>query len=68
MNVAPRIGRDTSTVIANTRLVLAPNRVAERAQGFKDLWASAHEFDESQAISAIPMAEGDRLAADARTA
>jgi hypothetical protein len=68
LTTAPRIGRDTSTVIANTRLVLAPHRVADRAQGFKDLWASAHEFDESQTILAIPMAESGRLAEDARTA
>jgi hypothetical protein len=65
---APRIGRDTSTVINNTRLVLTPHRVAERAQGFKDLWASAYEFDESQAILAMSMVEDDRFAEDARTA
>ncbi len=58
----PRIGRDTGTVIANTRLVLAPHRVAERAQGFKDLWASAHEFDENLAAQVIARAEQDRLA------
>jgi hypothetical protein len=63
---APRIGRDTSTVIANTRLVLTPHRVAERAHGFKDLWASAHEFDESQAM--LTAAVADRLIEDATTA
>jgi len=62
---APRIGRDTSTVIANTRLVLTPHRVAERAQGFKDLWASAQEFDENQAILATSGAAGKRVTEDA---
>lgn len=66
LTTAPRIGRDTSTVIANTRLVFTPHRVAERAQGFKDLWASAHEFDEGQAILAASMA--DHLTEDATTA
>jgi hypothetical protein len=65
---APRIGRDTSTLIANTRLVLTPHRVAERAQGFKDLWASAQEFDESRAVMASPMDETDRLREDTTTA
>lgn len=56
---APRIGWDGSTVIANTRLVLTPHRVAERAQGFKDLWASAQEFDESRAGVAAGTGETD---------
>lgn len=63
---APRIGRDTSTLIANTRLVLTPHRVAERALGFKDLWASAHEFDETHSMLAASVA--DRLVEDATTA
>ncbi|MBX6355184.1 MAG: phosphatidylserine/phosphatidylglycerophosphate/cardiolipin synthase family protein [Micromonosporaceae bacterium] len=61
---APRIGRGTSTVIANTRLVLTPHRVAERAQGFKDLWAAAHEFDESKAGLAESPPDGGRVAED----
>jgi hypothetical protein len=61
----PRIGRDASTVIANTRLVLTPHRVAERSHGFKDLWASADEFDENQPTLAASMA--DRLIEDATT-
>jgi hypothetical protein len=63
---APRIGRSTSTLIANTRLVLTPHRVAERALGFKDLWASAHEFDETPSMLAASVA--DRLIEDAATA
>lgn len=43
---ASRIGRDMATVIANTRLVLRPHRVAERIQGFKDLWASAEPYQD----------------------
>lgn len=43
---ASRIGRDMGTVIANTRLVLRPHRVAERIQGFKDLWASAEPYED----------------------
>jgi hypothetical protein len=65
---APRIGRDASTLIANTRLVLTPHRVAERGQGFKDLWASAQEFDESRAVMARPVNETDRLREDTTTA
>jgi hypothetical protein len=61
---APRIGRDDSTVIANTRLVLTPHRVAERAQGFKDLWASAQEFDESRAVAAASTGGSDRGGTD----
>jgi Family of unknown function (DUF6879) len=64
----PRIGRDTSTVIANTRLVLTPHRVAERAQGFKDLWASAQDFDGSKAILAGSIADSGRVAEEATTA
>jgi hypothetical protein len=41
-----KIGIGLGTVIANTRLVLRPNRVLERIQGFKDLWDSATDFDE----------------------
>jgi hypothetical protein len=32
--------------IVNTRLELRPNRVKDRIQRFKDLWASAREFDD----------------------
>jgi hypothetical protein len=42
---ASKIGIDMGTVIANTRLVLRPHRVAERIQGFKDLWAAAKEME-----------------------
>jgi hypothetical protein len=44
---ASKIGVDIDTVIANTRLVLRPHRVAERIQGFKDLWAAAKTLEPS---------------------
>jgi hypothetical protein len=62
---APRIGRETSTVIANTRLVLTPHRVAERSQGFKDLWGAAEDFHDDGEVVA---AEADRPAPNARSA
>jgi hypothetical protein len=49
---ASRIGDDMGIVIANTRLVLRPHRVAERIQGFKDLWASAEPYDDKALWSA----------------
>jgi hypothetical protein len=45
MTPATRIDATDLPQIVNTRVELRPDRVRDRVQRFRDLWASAHELD-----------------------
>ncbi|WP_173073102.1 DUF6879 family protein [Phytohabitans rumicis] len=64
---AARIADDSKPVIVSTRLVLRPDRVADRQQRFQDVWASARSLPETRgrhdAAGSTPMERPDPAAA-----